>query len=164
MFVTTVAAAVAACAVLAATVIARPTGRPAEQLAAAQGSGPGVGGPVGGPVAVMAGATESSSGGPAAQEPCPDTTSLCERTRALPGRRTVAVVGDSVARSLDPGLTDLAGRNGWGYVLAAHNGCGLTGMVTVAADTGRPKPFMQECAEETPGRIGSSSPSTGRDW
>jgi hypothetical protein len=78
---------------------------------------------------------------------------LCERTRAEPGRRTVAVIGDSVARSLDPGIEDLADRKGWGYVLAAHNSCGLTGMVNVAADTGRPMPSMQKCAEETPGRV-----------
>jgi peptidoglycan/LPS O-acetylase OafA/YrhL len=136
MFVTTATAAVAACAVLAATVTARPTGRQAEQLAAAEG-----------------GARTGKSAGGTLAAVCPDSTSLCERARARTGRRTVAVIGDSIARSLDPGIEDLAGRNGWGYVLAAHDGCGLTGMVNVDPASGRPKPFMQQCAEETPGRV-----------
>jgi SGNH domain (fused to AT3 domains) len=147
MFVTSATAAVAVCAVLAATVTARPSGRQAEQLAAAQGRGSD-------PIAAMSGTGESNGETSGAMAPCPDTVSLCERTRARPGQRTVAVVGDSVARSLDPGIADLAGRNGWGYVLAAHNGCGLTGMINVDPDSGRPKPFMQDCAEQTPARIG----------
>jgi hypothetical protein len=64
----------------------------------------------------------------------------------------VAVVGDSVARSLDPGVVDLARRRGWGYVLAAHNGCGLTGLVNMF-EKSPPKPWQRECAEQTPGRI-----------
>jgi peptidoglycan/LPS O-acetylase OafA/YrhL len=136
MFVTTAAAAVAACAVLAATLTARPTGRPAEQLAAAEGG---------------AGTAESTGGH--STSVCPDTTSLCERAQAGTGRRTGAGVGDSVARSRDPGIDDLAGRHGWSYVLAAHNVCGLTGMVNVAAGTGRPTSLMQECAEAAPRRI-----------
>ncbi|MEV6844800.1 acyltransferase family protein [Actinoplanes sp. NPDC051411] len=82
---------------------------------------------------------------------CPDTTSICRRLVAKPGHPTVAVLGDSIARSLDPGFYDLARANGWGYVLAAHNGCGLTSLVSVEGPEQRW--FLKKCAEETGPRI-----------
>ncbi|WP_432837683.1 acyltransferase family protein [Dactylosporangium sp. CA-092794] len=155
-FVTSAAAAVAACALLATAVTTRPDGRQSEQLAAADRAvfgGAADGAAVGGPAAAMARTGDPSAPPPAEAGLCPDTTSLCERAPARPGQRTAAVVGDSVARSLDPGIADLAARKGWGYILAAHNGCGLTGLVSVDPGSGRAKPFMQQCAEQTPGRI-----------
>jgi lysophospholipase L1-like esterase len=82
---------------------------------------------------------------------CPDSTSICQRTAAAPGQRTIAVFGDSEARSLDAGFFELARRNGWGYVLAAHNGCGLTGMLNIEG-TQIPQ-FLRDCAAQTPGRV-----------
>jgi peptidoglycan/LPS O-acetylase OafA/YrhL len=43
----------------------------------------------------------------------------------------VAVIGDSVARSLDLGFVRLAERMGWTYVVAASDGCRVTHLLTV---------------------------------
>jgi peptidoglycan/LPS O-acetylase OafA/YrhL/lysophospholipase L1-like esterase len=133
------AGAVAACTLMVLISTTWATGMPADQLASAaraalDGTGPD--GPVDGTPVDRA---------------CPDTRSICVRVPAPEGHRTIAVLGDSVARSLDPGFLQLAETNGWGYVLAAHNGCGLTGLVNTVG--GQPKPYMRKCAEETPDRI-----------
>ncbi|MGI5174735.1 acyltransferase family protein [Dactylosporangium sp. CA-152071] len=133
-FVTAAVAALAACATLAVTATTYATGYQAQQVDAARTAGE---------HAVAAGSATGAI--------CPDTTSICVRTRPEGTGRTVAVVGDSIARSLDPGIADLAARNGWGYVLAAHNGCGLTGLLNT--DGAQPKPFMRQCAAQTPARI-----------
>src|SRR5262249_21305419 len=39
----------------------------------------------------------------------------------------------------------------WGYILAAHNGCGLTGMLNVNGP--QQAAYMRDCAAQTPGRI-----------
>jgi peptidoglycan/LPS O-acetylase OafA/YrhL len=133
------AGAVAACTALVVVSTTWTTGVRAQQIVAADRA-----------VRVAEGSTSGQVGG-VSQTLCPDTTSICRRAVAAPGGRTIAVFGDSVARSLDPGFYDLARKNGWGYVIAAHNGCGLTGLVNV--DGSQPKPFMRTCAEQTPGRI-----------
>jgi hypothetical protein len=47
----------------------------------------------------------------------------------------IAVYGDSIAVSLDPGFADLARRRGWGYVLAAQQGCNISGLLTTTGPT-----------------------------
>ncbi len=60
----------------------------------------------------------------------------------------IAVIGDSVARSLDPGVVELARRMGWTYVVAASDGCRVTHLLTaVDGDTEKYEP----CFEATPG-------------
>jgi peptidoglycan/LPS O-acetylase OafA/YrhL len=51
---------------------------------------------------------------------------VCVRVRGGPGAPVVAVIGDSVARSLDPGLASLARSRGWTYITAASDGCRIT--------------------------------------
>jgi hypothetical protein len=149
----------AACATLALVLTTWATGLQAQQLIAANqaaGAGPaaiGATGPRPSPSAASASGSPTATGTATTvnAEVCPDSTSICQRTAAAPGQPTIAVLGDSQARSLDPGFFDLARRNGWGYVLAAHLGCGLTGMLNIEG-TQVPQ-FLRDCAAQTPGRI-----------
>lgn len=51
---------------------------------------------------------------------------VCSRTTPdSPASPVVAVVGDSTARALNPGMTQLAKRRGWRYVQAGQGGCSL---------------------------------------
>ncbi|MGC9668268.1 acyltransferase family protein [Planosporangium sp. 12N6] len=93
-----------------------------------------------------------SAAGLLSPDPCLESQAICERVRPVPGYPVFAVIGDSTARALDPGMIDLALRTGWGYVLMGHNGCGLTSLVNTGGD-GKPKPWMQDCAQQTPLRI-----------
>src|SRR5262249_26401687 len=57
---------------------------------------------------------------------CPsDGDAPCLRHQGPEGAPVVALVGDSIARSLDPTFMTLASEHGWTYVLAATNGCRL---------------------------------------
>jgi peptidoglycan/LPS O-acetylase OafA/YrhL len=73
---------------------------------------------------------------------------ICVRYRA-PGTDppVVALIGDSVARSLDLGVLELARSKGWTYVIAASDGCRVTPLLTYAhGDTSLYGP----CLEATP--------------
>ena len=74
---------------------------------------------------------------------------VCLRYRSPEGDAPViAVIGDSVARSLDPGVLALAERMGWTYVVAASDGCRVTHLLTaVDGETAKYEP----CFETTPG-------------
>jgi peptidoglycan/LPS O-acetylase OafA/YrhL len=138
------AAAAVLCALVVVAATTGATGLQAQQIADARWAREAAEGKV---------SAEGTAGaeGEDAWPICPDTTSICRRLVAKPGHVTVAVLGDSIARSLDPGFYDLARANGWGYVLAAHNGCGLTSLVSVEGPQQRP--FLEKCAEETGPRI-----------
>jgi peptidoglycan/LPS O-acetylase OafA/YrhL len=73
---------------------------------------------------------------------------ICVRHRAPePGAPVVALIGDSVARSLDVGFVELARREGWTYLVAANDGCRLTHLRTaVDAET----EMYEPCYEATP--------------
>jgi SGNH domain-containing protein len=132
------AAAATLCALVVVAATTAATGLQAQQIAEARRAQDAADGTV-------------EAGGEDSWPICPDTTSICRRLVAKAGRPTVAVLGDSVARSLDPGFYDLARADGWGYVLAAHNGCGLTSLVSVEGPEQRS--FLERCAKETGPRI-----------
>ena len=73
---------------------------------------------------------------------------ICVRHRAPePGAPVVALIGDSIARSIDVGFVELARDEGWTYLVAASDGCRVTHLLTaVEADTERYEP----CYEATP--------------
>jgi peptidoglycan/LPS O-acetylase OafA/YrhL len=76
----------------------------------------------------------------------PDT--ICLRQQGPEGAPVVALVGDSIARSLDPGFLELAEGHQWTYLLAAPNGCRLTGLLT--SYDGVARPMDRECLKIVP--------------
>jgi peptidoglycan/LPS O-acetylase OafA/YrhL len=118
-------------------------------------------------VALVAGvgiaATTMATGGRAEElaaakqpEACPGY--ICLRAVASPSRPVVALIGDSVAQSLDAGMMDLARRNDWTYVLARH-GCGLANLRYMSPKWtpthARPEPNSAKplCVDDTPQRL-----------
>jgi len=80
---------------------------------------------------------------------CPATGDMvCVRYEAPRGRPVLAVIGDSIARSLDPAFLILAREHNWTYVLAAKNACRVTHLLT--SYEGQVRPFDQQCFETTP--------------
>ncbi len=77
-----------------------------------------------------------------------DSNTICVRHREAAGSPVLAVVGDSIARSLDPAFMILAERHRWTYVLAAPNGCRLEDLVT--SYEGVVRPADRTCANEVP--------------
>jgi peptidoglycan/LPS O-acetylase OafA/YrhL len=73
---------------------------------------------------------------------CPNFTS-CVRHHGRLTDPVVAVIGDSIARSMDPALMDLAGAHGWTYVLDGSSGCRLTHLQS--AKEGVIRPIDQGC-------------------
>jgi len=73
---------------------------------------------------------------------------ICVRYEApAPRAPVVAVIGDSIARSLDAGFVELAERQGWTYVIAATGGCRITHLLTsVEGNSAKYEP----CFEATP--------------
>jgi peptidoglycan/LPS O-acetylase OafA/YrhL len=55
---------------------------------------------------------------------------ICLRHDGGRGAPVLALIGDSTARSLDPGLVDLAERMRWTYVMAASDGCRVTHLLS----------------------------------
>ena len=53
---------------------------------------------------------------------CPQFT-ICLRYQGRAGAPVIAVIGDLIARSLDPAFLALAREHGWTYVLQANNSC-----------------------------------------
>jgi len=65
---------------------------------------------------------------------CPSGTYRpCLRVQAPRSAAVVAVIGDSLARSLDPAFAALARENGWTYILGATNGCRISHLLTSSA-------------------------------
>jgi len=79
---------------------------------------------------------------------CPNF-SICERHQGPAGGPVVALIGDSLARSLDPAFVALAHEHGWTYVLAASDGCRVSRLLSVYE--GSVRPLAQRCYDRTPG-------------
>jgi len=80
---------------------------------------------------------------------CPGSTDEpCLRRRGSDGMPVVALMGDSVARSLDGAFLSLAREHDWTYVLAARNGCRLSRLLT--AYQGHVRDMDRACYEATP--------------
>jgi hypothetical protein len=80
---------------------------------------------------------------------CPTVADeACLRRRGSEGRPVVALMGDSLARSLDSAFLKLAAEHDWTYVLAARNGCRLSHLLTVYE--GRTRPNDRVCYEAMP--------------
>jgi peptidoglycan/LPS O-acetylase OafA/YrhL len=75
-------------------------------------------------------------------------TEICLRHQGPAGAPVVALVGDSIARSLDPGLLQLAEGHQWTYLLVAPNGCRLSALLTSFRGVARPND--RECLELIP--------------
>lgn len=56
---------------------------------------------------------------------CPNATLVCVSHKATDTRPTIALMGDSIAQSLDPALARFSQRNDWTYVAATRNRCSL---------------------------------------
>jgi SGNH domain-containing protein len=73
---------------------------------------------------------------------------VCLRHQGPEGGPVVALIGDSIARSLDPAFLQLAQEHRWTYLLAAPNGCRLTGLLTSYDGVARPRD--RQCLEIIP--------------
>jgi peptidoglycan/LPS O-acetylase OafA/YrhL len=94
-------------------------------------------------------ATEPALGLPLEIAGCsPSAAQPCLRRRGSDGMPVVAVVGDSIARSLDASFLRLAQEHDWTYVLAARGGCRLSHLMT--AYRGHVLEAYRACYEETP--------------
>ncbi|NJC74286.1 hypothetical protein HC031_31910, partial [Planosporangium thailandense] len=85
--------------------------------------------------------------------PCGNGITMCWRVQAPQGKPVIAVVGDSTAMALDPGFVDLAHRRGWGYVLAAKQGCGIGGLPFTLHSPNPPAPYQVQCAIDADQRL-----------
>ena len=79
---------------------------------------------------------------------CPQFT-ICVRHRGPTGAPVLAVVGDSIARSLDPAFLAIARQRNWTYVLQANNSCRVTRLLSASGD-GKNGALYQECFDKTP--------------
>ena len=75
--------------------------------------------------------------------------SICIRHQGTAGAPVVAVVGDSIAESLDPAFLTLAEEHNWTYVLRAAGGCRVTHLMAVT--NGQVGPADHTCHDKTPG-------------
>jgi peptidoglycan/LPS O-acetylase OafA/YrhL len=83
---------------------------------------------------------------------CPSSGDMpCLRRQGASGAPVVAVIGDSIARSLDPAFMLLAQEREWTYVLAAANGCRISGLLTIY--NGHTRPMDEDCHDATPRRL-----------
>jgi peptidoglycan/LPS O-acetylase OafA/YrhL len=71
---------------------------------------------------------------------------ICVRHQESASAPVLAVVGDSVAQSLDPAFQELASRHRWTYVIAAPNGCRLDSLVLSNAGVTRQRD--RDCVTE----------------
>jgi peptidoglycan/LPS O-acetylase OafA/YrhL len=83
--------------------------------------------------------------------PVPDCApyEICVRHQGPAGAPVVAVVGDSIALSLDPGFVALATERGWTYVLQANYSCRVGHVMSVA--TPKNASVLPACYAKTPG-------------
>jgi peptidoglycan/LPS O-acetylase OafA/YrhL len=92
-------------------------------------------------------ATEPVLGLPLEIAGCPPSADEpCLRRRGSSGRPVVALMGDSVARSLDAAFLSLAREHDWTYVLAARDGCRLSHLLSWYQG----RDIYRTCYEETP--------------
>jgi peptidoglycan/LPS O-acetylase OafA/YrhL len=74
---------------------------------------------------------------------------ICVRHEAQgPDAPVVAVVGDSIARSLDLGFVEQARRGGWTYLTASAGGCRVSHLLTSSEGN---EAEYRRCFETTPG-------------
>jgi peptidoglycan/LPS O-acetylase OafA/YrhL len=73
----------------------------------------------------------------------------CIRYQGSAGAPVVAVIGDSIAQSLDPAFLALAEEHDWTYVMSAAGACRVTHLLTSA--NGQVRPLDQKCHDTTPG-------------
>jgi peptidoglycan/LPS O-acetylase OafA/YrhL len=79
---------------------------------------------------------------------CPGSgDTVCLRREGPAGAPVVALIGDSIARSLDPAMMELARQRRWTYVVAAANGCRIDGLLTTYQ--GQSRPMDRECQIST---------------
>ena len=79
---------------------------------------------------------------------CPQF-SICVRHQGPTGAPVLAVIGDSIARSLDPAFLAIAVQHGWTYVIEATNSCPVSG-VRPATQAGQADHQLALCLEQTP--------------
>jgi peptidoglycan/LPS O-acetylase OafA/YrhL len=102
-------------------------------------------------VAVILRATRGATDDIAAQDipGCPASgDTVCVRFEAPTNRPVVALIGDSIARSLDPAFMALAREHSWTYLLAAKNACRVTHLLT--SYEGEVPFWHRQCYETTP--------------
>ena len=93
--------------------------------------------------------TRGGVGGAGTTVPGCPSFGYCLRHEGTQDAPVVAVMGDSVARSLDPAFMTLAREHGWTYVLAATGGCRVTTLLT--STNGTVAPGHRRCQETSPG-------------
>jgi peptidoglycan/LPS O-acetylase OafA/YrhL len=71
----------------------------------------------------------------------------CVRIQGPAGAPVVAVIGDSIAQSLDPAFLLLAQEHGWTYVVQAAGGCRVTHLLSSL--NGLVSPANQKCHDST---------------
>ena len=83
--------------------------------------------------------------------PVPDCPpyEICVRHEGPAGAPVLAVLGDSIARSLDPGFLTFAVEHGWTYVLQANYSCRVAHLNSVT--TPRNAAMLPLCYAKTPG-------------
>lgn len=79
---------------------------------------------------------------------CPTGFSPCVRHQGSRGAPVVALIGDSIARSLDAAFAELSRKRDWTYILGATNGCRVTHLLT--SYDGVVRGMDRECYEMTP--------------
>jgi peptidoglycan/LPS O-acetylase OafA/YrhL len=79
---------------------------------------------------------------------CPNS-SICLRWQGPAGAPVVAVLGDSISRSLDSGFLKLAQDHGWTYVLDGQNACRVSHLLSVSQSV--IKSFYWTCYDQMPG-------------
>ena len=79
---------------------------------------------------------------------CPQFT-ICVRHQGPAGAPVLAVLGDSIALSLDPGFLAIATEHGWTYVLQADYGCRVGHLKSV--NTANYASLLTQCYAKTPG-------------
>jgi peptidoglycan/LPS O-acetylase OafA/YrhL len=78
---------------------------------------------------------------------CPNFTS-CVRHRSWEGDPVVAVIGDSIARSMDPAVLQLARVHRWTYVLDGSSACRITSLQS--SKLGVVRPIDKGCTDNAP--------------
>jgi SGNH domain (fused to AT3 domains) len=76
---------------------------------------------------------------------------ICVRHRSAdPNGFVIAIIGDSIPRSLDPGLLDIAEARDWTYLVAASDGCRLAHLLTHNEASDKD---YRPCYQRTPGLL-----------
>jgi peptidoglycan/LPS O-acetylase OafA/YrhL len=89
-------------------------------------------------------------GDPAPTRVCADF-SICLRHQGSQGAPVVAVIGDSIALSLDPAFLAISEQRGWTYVLEATGGCRSTHLLGWDPTKPTIQQLNQQCYQKIPG-------------